>query len=226
MHAWIRTPTPNLEASRDYYSRLQFENVTAPTENSFSDGKIVIEIDPTPTARTAICFEKEWFGEIPSELQDYVNPMTIEDELWFTDPSGVPIIISGKTVAQSRNEPCSFLGNTAGVSIETGDMQQSVRFWNGMGFTITQGAADAGWATLERDGSFGISLMPYGTCPHLFFSPGITYFNSGRNMENIEKIRAAGVQIAQEIGAFHPEGKIDNVVMVDPGGTGSFVFND
>ena len=68
--------------------------------------------------------------------------------------------------------------------------------------------------------------MAANSCPHLFFNPSLTYFNSGRNPEVIAGIRAAGIPISEEITIFNKEGRVDNIIIRDPGGYGFFLFND
>ena len=71
-----------------------------------------------------------------------------------------------------------------------------------------------------------VSFMVPNVCPHLFFNPSFTYFNSGKNPEIIAKLREAKVPIKEEITLFNPNGEVDNVILQDPGGFGFFVFND
>ena len=77
-----------------------------------------------------------------------------------------------------------------------------------------------------RNLDFVSRIFAPNACPHLFFNPSLTYFNSGKNLEVVEKLRKADVPILEEITAFNPEGKVDNVILRDPGGFGFFVFND
>ena len=76
------------------------------------------------------------------------------------------------------------------------------------------------------EGSIGVSVMGVHSCPHLFFNPRLTYFNSGKTPMVIAKIRVAKIAITEEISVFNKEGSVDNVVLRDPGGTGFLVFND
>ena len=54
----------------------------------------------------------------------------------------------------------------------------------------------------------------------------MTYFNGGKNLPNIGKMREAGIEFAEEITHFSSDGVADNVIIRDPGGLGFFIFND
>ncbi len=68
--------------------------------------------------------------------------------------------------------------------------------------------------------------MKPNACPHLFFNPSLTYFNGKNNIDIIAKIRALNISITEEITHFNKEGKVDNIIIRDPGGFGFFLFND
>ncbi len=117
-------------------------------------------------------------------------------------------------------------GNFAGISVEAFDIESTVKFWKALGFEMTQGDIEQGWATFSNGSAVDVSLMTANMCPHLFFNPGLTFFNSGENLENIRLIREAGIPITEEITHFNKEGVVDNIIINDPGGLGFFVFND
>jgi hypothetical protein len=68
--------------------------------------------------------------------------------------------------------------------------------------------------------------MAYGSSPHLFFNPSLTYFNGKNNLAVIESLRESGIPLAQEITHFNDKGIVDNVILQDAGGLGIFVFSD
>ena len=123
-------------------------------------------------------------------------------------------------------ESTALPGNFMGLSIEAVDVKKTVEFWQVLGYEKTMGSIEQGWIAFQNGSSIGISIMKPLICPHLFYNPGLTFFNSGKNLPIIEKIRAAGIPIAEEITVFNKEGIVDNVVLCDPGGLGFFVFND
>jgi len=63
------------------------------------------------------------------------------------------------------------LGNNAGLSLETSDMEGSQKILELLGFKVSYGSAELGWLSLQNEDSFGISLMKPFSCPHLFFNP-------------------------------------------------------
>ncbi|MDH3494557.1 MAG: hypothetical protein OEM82_13460, partial [Acidobacteriota bacterium] len=117
-------------------------------------------------------------------------------------------------------------GNFAGISIEAVDVERTVSFWEALGFKKGMGDMSQGWAVYSNGSDVDVSIMKTGMCPHLFFNPGLTFFNSGKNLDNIARLREANIPITEEITFFNKEGIVDNVIINDPGGLGFFVFND
>lgn len=225
LHYVIQTPTSSLDKSKTFYQSLRFSELADGDEQLWTDGKVLICINPVRTARTAIRIFGDWESAIDGISQrTYVS--SANNVHTFSDPNGVHISLEPPRSIEVPGEPASVLGNYAGVSIETTDFQRTVEFWTLLGLEQSSGDEAQGWVSLSREGGPEISVMKTGACPHLFFSPGLTYFNSGKNLENIAEMRAAGVEIFEEITAFNSEGLADNVILQDPGGTGFFIFND
>ncbi|MBT7993740.1 MAG: hypothetical protein HN691_02595 [Bacteroidetes bacterium] len=120
----------------------------------------------------------------------------------------------------------SALGNSAGLSLETMDMELSFEIWQKLGFSTSMGSLGEGWISLKNTDNLTISLMRPLACPHLFFNPSLTYFNGEKNMEIIDHIRKIKIPITEEITYFNKENIADNIIIRDPGGLGFFLFND
>jgi len=120
----------------------------------------------------------------------------------------------------------AITGQFAGISLETIDINQSIHFWQSIGYTIQSGSRDQGWLTLSNGSGVDISLMKAGSCPHLFFNPSLTYFNGAKNLAIIKQLKTLQVPITEEITHFNKEGIVDNIIIRDPGGLGFFLFND
>lgn len=220
----IRTPTPDLETSLTYYRRLGFTRLETESSGAWlSDGAVNIWIDPARHARTALVL----FVDDPAAVAAGCSGPTLAmgDDVLCGDPNGVKVLLRRGSAPTPQGEP-ALTGRFAGLSIEAVDPAATVAFWQSLGFTVAAGGADQGWTQLARDGSCGISVMGMNMCPHLFPNPGLTYFNSGGNPALIARMRDVGVPLAEEITAFNDAGDVDNVILVDPGGTGFFVFND
>lgn len=229
MATLIHTPTPNLEASLDFYRRLQFQQIPHPEKHIVSDGQCLIYINPDRYARVGLqLFENSWPDSI-DKLDQLTAVSTTEDGYLLGTPSGVRIYLTKGELDLEEDHStatASHLGKFAGISLETTDMAASAALWEGLGFQQTMGSVDQGWVAFQNKDEFGLSLMHPNTCPHLFFNPSLTYFNGGNNLAVIKKIREAGITITEEITHFNKEGIVDNVIIRDPGGYGFFVFND
>lgn len=229
MKSIILTPTPNLDKSIAFYKKLRYYIKTGSDKTLVSDGKIIIEINDSRTARSGIVFYKDsWSIEI-AELNKLGKVVEKENQYVTIDPNGVHIYLRPISDYQDCEIPDginAIPGNFAGISIECMDFGKSVEFWKIFGYKITMGGEDSGWASMANDTDIGVALMKYGSCPHLFFNPSFTYFNGSNNLNIIEEIRKAGIQLTEEITVFNDQGIVDNIIIRDPGGFGYFLFSD
>lgn len=227
MQAFIQTPTPYLDASIDFYSKLGFKQISE-NPTIFSDGKANIEINPNRYARAGLRFFKaSWSIEI-SKLQAIAEIHPTKDGHLLADPSGVWIyLVDGKPGFDQKEEELSFstLGNYMGISLESTDAKKSFEIYQILGFQLAFGSIDSGFFALTANG-FSISIMKPNSCPHLFFNPSLTYFNGKNNLEVIAKIRSLPIPFTEEITYFNKESIVDNIIIRDPGGLGFFIFND
>jgi hypothetical protein len=225
----IQTPTPAIKQSKDFYQRLGFTTISEEPYR-VSDGKVVIEVNPDRFTRAGVVLYRDsWAGTVVA-LRQLVPVIQTDTGYLLDDLSGTRISLieaeRGPVNTENNHSPSSIIGNFAGLSLEVIDIADAVKVWELLGFEKTMGSAEKGWVSYQNEDGLGISFMKPNMCPHLFFNPSLTYFNSGKNLEVIEKIRAVGVPITEEITVFNEEGIVDNVILRDPGGYGFFVFND
>ncbi|MEO1050920.1 MAG: hypothetical protein AAFX87_09840 [Bacteroidota bacterium] len=229
MKTIIQTPTPNLRESIDFYQKLSFNQISEQKPVMVTDGKTIIEINDDRFARAGVkLFRSDW-QRVLAELEGFAQVTSWENGYVLSDPSNAWIYLA-TTDDQVDFEPSeqsySVLGNNAGLSLETTDMDRSTRIWEVVGFKKNMGSAEQGWISLVNEDGLVISLMKPHSCPHLFFNPSLTYFNGENNPAIIEKIRSLNISITEEITYFNKEGKVDNIIIRDPGGFGFFIFND
>lgn len=229
MQTLIHTPTPKLEESVAFYTKLNFTVLSPSMPTLVSDGSVVIEINPTCSARAGLKLYKASWAEEVQSIQHITHVHSIEGGYLLTDTNGVWIYLVEATLPFHAELPAaasSLLGNYVGISIESTDVEKSCRIWQGLGFAVTAGAAEQGWVSCANAEGVTVNIMAPLNCPHLFFNPSLTYFNGTNNPAIIEGIRKAGIPIAEEITHFNKEGIADNIIIRDPGGYGFFVFND
>ncbi len=229
MNTILQTPTNDLNQSLKFYKKLNFKVLSKENPTLVSDGKAVIEINPDRFARAGVKFYKSDWSSIAEQLKQKTNVISIEHGYLLSDKSGVWIYLmeSNSTVKFDLGEyENSTLGNFAGLSLETTDIQKSIEIWELLGFSKTMGSVEQGWVAYENQDKMGVSFMQPNSCPHLFFNPSMTYFNGKNNLEVIGKIREAGIPFTEEITHFNKEGIVDNVIIRDPGGYGFFIFSD
>ncbi len=227
--AVIQTCTGNLSASKTYYQKLNFELLSENKPTLFTDGKFLLEINPENTARTGLkLYQTDW-QETVTALNKVTKVVDMEGGHLVSDPNGVKVYLMNEGLEKEvilKGESKAIPGNFAGLSIEAVDVEKTVQFWELLGYKKTMGSIAQGWVAFENGTSVGISIMKPMVCPHLFFNPGLTFFNGGKNLPIIQKIKTVGIPIAEEITVFNKEGIVDNVILCDPGGLGFFIFND
>ena len=224
----IHTPTNNLDESKDFYQRLGFKMLSDNNPTIFTDGKALVEINPDRYARTGVKTYSDNVSEEVTRLKEITDVIEADDCFIACDPNGVRLYLTNNPFEvefELKDECFGLTGNYAGLSLEAHNVDQTVKFWEAAGFASEEDISQ-GWATYSNDSSLDISLMKPLMCPHLFFNPGMTYFNGGKNLTIIGKLREAGIPFAEEITHFNNDGVVDNVIIRDPGGYGFFIFND
>lgn len=223
----VHTPAPNLAVSENFYSRLGFSKLEA-NSNIWQSDACLVELNPDKYARAGLkLFGSNWSATI-KKIKRLASVYPIAGGHLCFSPSGtaVYLIESSTSPAYPLSKKPSLLGKYAGLSLESAKLEASTQFWEALGFKMKYGSPDQGWLSFVHSESLGVSIMKPLTCPHLFFNPSLTYFNGKENLAIIERIRATGLPIAQEVTAFNTENIVDNIILRDPGGYGFFIFND
>jgi len=229
MRAVIHTPTPSLTQSLAFYKKLGYTVLSAESPCMVTDGKAVVEINPVRFARAGVKIYGADIDATINSIGQMTRIVATESGALLTDGNGVWIYLESEpppVIFTTDSECYGLPGNFSGLSIETTDMDRTTGIWKAIGFSTLSGDPAHGWVSCSDNEGFSVSIMAANSCPHLFFNPSFTYFNSGRNPEVIAGIRAAGIPITEEITAFNKEGLVDNIIIRDPGGYGFFIFND
>lgn len=229
MQGIVTTPTNKLENSQDFYEKLGFKKLDAAGQHLYTDGKVIVEINPERHARAGIkLYKSSWAPEVEA-VSDLAVANKIKDGYLLSDASGVWIyLIESEPAFKVETAEVSFsgLGNFSGLSLETTDMKRSADIYKALGFTVVFGDDSQPYMSVALD-EFTVTLMKPNICPHLFFNPSMTFFNGKEgNPKVIAKVRELGIPIAEEITHFNKEGIVDNIIIRDPGGYGFFLFND
>lgn len=229
MNMIMQTPTPELKQSLEFYNTLNF-NVITSTEKSvvFSDGSAILEVNSDKQTRAGVKLYVDSVEGVMSNLKD-ISFYGSKAERMFNTPSGIRVCllpIEDKPKYKVDEISPSIIGSYAGLSLETPDIEGSIKLWQALGFKVSMGGKDQGWVALSNTAGDSVSLMKMMSCPHLFFNPSLTYFNGAENLGIIKKVKDAGIQITEEITVFNHEGIVDNIIIRDPGGFGFFIFSD
>ena len=224
----ICTPANDLDTSKEFYKKLNFEIISEAKPTLLADTNFIIEIVDDTYARPGLkLYKVDWTEEL-SKLREMTEVIEYDDGFLASDPNGVKAYLSTENFEEyaKPKDLIGMTGNFAGISLEAVDVKGTCDFWACLGYEKNYGEFEQGWVTYTNGSDVVISIMKMQTCPHMFFNPGMTFFNSGDNPRIIQEIRDAGIPITEEITAFNPEGNVDNIIIKDPGGYGFFIFND
>lgn len=222
MRAIINTPAYNLNATKAFYEKLHYRIITLKGIDYATDGQYIIRLDNRKIGRAGLV--------LFADLQNFslLNFEKVQGILTGIDPNGIYVYMEDISVYPTFSDKKSevLTGNFMGISIETLKFEGTIRYWEQFGYTTKMGSLEQGWVQMKNESHIGIGIMKYGSCPHSFRNPSLTFFNGGNNLNVIKKIRNASLPISEEISHFNPDGLVDNIVLVDPGGYGFFIFSD
>ena len=225
----IHTPTNNLQESIAFYNKLKYKLISKEQPTLVTNGKMVLEINPDRYARAGVkLYKSSWTKEVKA-LKTKTTVYTIKNGYMLDDFNGCMIyLIEGQLPVKYTPKATSYgtTGNFMGMSLESANMEKSLDIWKILGFSKTMGAVEKGFVLIAHPTGFSVSLMKPLTCPHLFFTPSLTFFNGENNIKVIEEIRNAEIPITEEITHFNKKGLVDNIIIRDPGGLGFFIFSD
>lgn len=226
MKAYFQVPAVEPDVSARYYQTLGFEKFG----DFFTDGKLVLKIAQRPQDRAGVCLLVQKLDQWVDKLPSTVKMQKISGGYVCMDPNGYKVYLKedkGSAFPQRMNESFGVLGNFSGISIESVGLTQSAEFWRALGYEKTLfGDPEKGLVSLSAGNGIDITLMAMESCPHQFPTAGITYFNAGKNLEVIHRLRTLKIPLFEEITCFNDKNEVDNIILKDPYGLGFFVFND
>ncbi len=227
MQLFLQTCTAHIQLSKNYFAALDFELEDRGDCTLVYDQQMQILIDHHRSGRKGLTLIKEnWKKEIEA-INQLVCVIKRENVHYFISPSGTFFALKSEAEMDIPDTQTNcILGSYAGVSLETLDLEKSMKILQALGFEQSSGSMDQGWISCKDQDENAISLMAPFTCPHLFINPSGTFFNSGGNPQIIAEVRKRKVPIFEEITAFNAKGDVENIIMQEPGGLGFFVFND
>ncbi len=226
MKTIINTIAVNLDDSLKFYSDLGFDHRLTEDGAYVFDSSVVIFISTKTSHRLGMSLvQSEWSSEL-EVLQRHTDPVAVGNDYLVSDSSGIHIKLMKSHPELPQSSANSILGNYSGMSLEVIEFNRSKLIWEALGYLQSGGDASQGWIVLSKEDNLTMSLIKAGSCPHIFTNPGLNYFNGSGNLEIINNVRNAGVNIAEEIAAFSKTGEVDNVILQDPAGLTFFLFSD
>ena len=151
MHAIIQTATSDLAKSQSFYTKLGFTLLSEKNPCLFTDGSVVIEINPERYARPALILKDTSWQDIAEKLEKITDVVETNEGFLINEPSGALIHLVETDEFEEFELPkknSSLLGTFAGISLETIAIKRSIEIWKTLAFTDEKGAIDQGWMSL------------------------------------------------------------------------------
>ncbi len=148
MNTIIQTPTNGLANSLHFYKLIEFQLISESSPTIVTDGKVAIEINPDRYARAGVKLYASSWADSLEDLQKYTSVNKTDNGFLLSDASGVWIyLIEGESPVSAlpSEKSTSVIGNCAGLSLETTDIERSLAIWKAVGFNNITGAIEQGW---------------------------------------------------------------------------------
>ena len=229
----LQTAAPNYAKSCSFYQTLGFTKLVESDKFSVvGDGQMTLIINGHTGARPGfVCYSANHL-KLKQKLSSVAKLHDLEEGFVTADPNGVRLYVKSRahmaTFDSEQLGENNMCGANHGCGIETHYFEETIRFWSLVGYSLAQGVQETTqYAALSHEDGMAITLFKPGNCPHAFYNPSLTYFNGkSGNPQVISNLRAADVTIVEEITIFNDAGEVDNIIITDPGGLHSFIYND
>jgi len=196
------------------------------------DKNMAIILNGEAGSRTGMVLYHENPVEIKEALADQHTIYRHADVDFTADYNNVRLFIhpidEQPDILEDADIAYNMCGTCFGVGIESVHFEASILFWSLVGFTTdTVISDDLQYVTMKCAYGPDLTIFRPGNCPHAFQNPSLTYFNGKEgNKRVIDKLVDTKINIAEFVSVFNKEGIADNIIISDPGGLHSFIFND
>ena len=218
----------DMEREYRFFLELGFEPMECPMPQTkcLNDGTLRLLISPRGFLPTGIVIAGESMETMQSAIRAMGCNLQMEDGNPFptiTGPSGTTLSlleVPEKKVPALKGSPISLGGTFFEISVETRNHEDTVAFWEKLGFEIIYGDKDGNWVTMADD-FIKIGFYRKETVPHPFNSPALTYFEKDMKAR-IGLLKQLSFPIAHELGTCKT-GPSD-AILESPGGHHVFMF--
>ncbi|MBU2019293.1 MAG: hypothetical protein KJ941_06585 [Bacteroidetes bacterium] len=216
-----QTPAIDVDRSKLFFEKSGWTKFILDDQLHYADGKSIFRLNPIPTSRAGMIYRASE-NEVRPDIFIRMN------DTWATAcPSGIYTYWESGEQVSFDSADSSILGNNHGLTIESINLQESIRFYTKLGFVPESESVEHGFVSMKHASGFILTLLKSGMCPHSFCNPSLSFFNGKEgNPKVIDLIRKSGIEIYEEVTFFNPDNKVDNLILREPGGFGFFIFND
>ncbi|MDX5347646.1 MAG: VOC family protein [Hymenobacteraceae bacterium] len=231
----INIPVKDLDENLKFYQKLNFVRVEPQYEvrevPCISDGRMFFNLQTANGAQPGFTYYADDLAGIVYLLEQADVPVEHElneerklSAVYITDPNGIVIQLLPTDTSKlpaSPGKDFTRFGKFYELSIETENYDETVEFWNALGFKKNyETKPDARWCGLT-DQLVNVGIYEKGQCPHIFRSPALTYFEPDM-AKRIDVLKKRGFAFAQELP--DKEGELHDAILEAPSGQHIFLF--
>lgn len=221
--AYITLYSTRSDATLAFCTRLGFKTISSEHESTLlTDGTLYFDVRRSEYPATALSYIVEDVGnkiEMAENLELQVAEKSHHHAI-IREPNGLNILLIDKNILPLKTfaqKSISVCGAFCELSLETENIEQSISWWQNVGFKVT--ARKETWCTLD-DGNMKIGVYQKGTCPHKFKNPSLTYVEPDMK-ERIAELKKRGVRFVQDENEIGMEG---HAITETPDGQYFFLF--
>ncbi len=236
MHAHIHVPVKNLSQSLDFYTKLGYQKVKANDEEAFiTDGCIILHLNNRTGVGHGLTFYVEDLEAQIKTLKKANLPARLnlhEDasykEILVEEPNAVGIRFLAKGEEPVFSDlnlegALSHCGAHYGIGIMATEFVAAIDFWEALGYKLSSGNRESKSYVEMTNDTIPIGIYREGSCPHLFITPSLTYFEKDM-ADRIALLKSKSVVFVEEITQFNEKGIVDHAIWAAPDGLHAFLF--
>ncbi|MBX7152586.1 hypothetical protein K1X84_13170 [bacterium] len=191
----IHFPVKNLKKSLMFFEKLGYKKIAGSGDEAMmTDGLMVYKLESASSVRAGLTY----FSDNWASLGQNLKQAGLDIEQKVADPNGVVIKWEKGSRPAAEGRAITKCGTFYELSIETEKFDETVAFWQKLGFEIyMHNSPETRWLGMQDDW-IKIGIYEKGQCPHVFRTPAITYFEADMP-ERLKQLRGEQFEFVQEI---------------------------
>lgn len=225
----VHLKVKDLAVSGQFFRSIGMETTEGPIAHDLylTDGTFMLSLSTSEDMAPGVVYLCDEPQKLAANYpgMSVLHPGKGPDRMAARDASGTCLTLlscPGFTPRPLKGRAIGLCGNFFELSLETGQFDETVAFWERAGYQVIYGDRDEKkWVTLS-DELFKVGVYLQGTVDHPFRSPALTYFEKDMK-DRIKLVKELGIPISYELESPCKSG-ITDAVLESPAGYHMFLF--